>query len=255
MAHSIGELSETSLSGSDGHVRDVVEESDMNPPKLSLLQTEMKVMAHAAADAQRIGSRGDVEQAPGDVMNKVSNILLEDALELRQLLHPQGSSADEIILEQDSPESAFDATRREIARFLSEDQRRLTDGVVTKIDPTQLLAVHKLTGGLAAASRADTDPAPVPAADPAPTSAPTSKKTKSLKDFYGEVTPVVGSVLWVCIFLSATCCCMVCCWGLLGSVLFGSYSQAKEDGQVDDELDGLHEVWVRSKGKSSARST
>lgn len=243
MAHSIGEMP---LPESDGHAREVVEESDMNPPKLSLLQTEMKVMAHAAADAQR--------EAPGDVMNKVSNILLEDALELKQLLHPQGSSADENSLtEQDSPEAAFDATRREIARFLSEDQRRLKDGVVTKKDPTELLAVHKLTGGLAAASRADTDPAPAPAADPAPTSAPTSKVTKkSLKDFYGEVTPVVGSVIWVCIFLAATCCCMVCCWGLLGSVLFGS--QAKEDGQVDDELDGLHEVWVRSKGQSSRRS-
>jgi len=239
MSHSVGE---TSLSGSDGHVPDVLEESDMNPQKLLLLQTEMKVMAHAHA-----------HEADGDAMNKVSNMLLEDAVELKQLLHPLGSNANEIIPKQDSPESAFDATRREIARFLSEDQRRLSDGVVKQSDPTQLLAVQKPTRGLDATSSADASPALAQAADLASTSAPTSKDKKSLKDFYGKVTPLVGTVLWVCICLAATCCCMVCCWGLLGSLLFG---QANEDeyGQVEDEKDGLHEVWVRSKGATSART-
>merc|ERR1719199_2193657 len=198
--------------------------------------------------AQRIGSRGDLDEEAGQDMDRVSSLLLEQAAELEHLLSPADSSTDDYLLNEAMPEDS-DPVWKGLHQ---------SSGPV--FDPP-------LNGDSAAASRdsplgysQDDDGGrprgqflanyhrPLPRNDTDPRSGSTGLDTmmgneKKLITFGGTVSLGVAHIIWICLGVVLLCfvaCCCWSCWTTLPITITG------ETARANTEEDQLHEVWFRS---------
>lgn len=213
-------------------------------PNLSLLQQELALRS-ARVEAPS-AAHGDVAHEPFEVMDKVSNLLLEDAVELQHQLQQQNTDVGFLQrASSDVPsDKVVDASEDGLADhpygFAPDAQLTQT---ATK-QATHRALVQRLISKLESFQ--------------ATTATPTEKpeEPKSMLNFFGHVPQVAGLVIWGCISAVVLCIILSLCWGLVASVFFGSGSGEnmdllgyKGDAESEKEIpeDGLHEVWVRSK--------
>jgi len=224
-----------------------------------------------------------VDEQTGKVMDKVSSLLLEDAEELQQLLELQKlqqapafpaayrmshSAADPVMLDDlGGVRSEAETKAADLyAQYLnmkagqtawSEETKTMSDAMDSPMSAQEIAVTQKASEYLDAAntrrSRVKEEQKRW-VEDVA--GSPLVPKDKSWKTFHGTFSPTVGSLIWVALALLAFCILiglLALLWGMVSSWCFDRGGEREKSLNEDEQKDGLHEVWVRTKEPLSGR--
>lgn len=163
-------------------------------------------------------------------MKDVSSLLLEDVLQLQHVMQEQKASDEDGFLSQ-----ASDGVPMQTSFKLSSKQLK-QDPVEEEQDPVEEVSAS--------------DPANATDSNSSDTNSSTTNTTQAATNtaesagiltLFGLVPENVGMAIWLGLSAVAVLCLLTLCFGVCAYIFFVQHHKVSED-----EVDHLHEVWVRS---------
>lgn len=170
-------------------------------------------------------------------MKDVSSLLLEDVLQLQHVMQEQKASDEDGFLSQASDgvpmQTSFKLSSKQIKQDPVEEEQDPVEDVQDPVEEASASDPANATDS----NSSDTNSSTTNATQAATNTA----ESAGILTLFGLVPENVGMAIWLGLSAVAVLCLLTLCFGVCAYIFFEQHRKVSED-----EVDHLHEVWVRS---------